>query len=97
MFIQSTMVYTLDNVIKHIRKVPNVGYKLFMRRIKTINPLDIKKMLFIFITARILELEYDVNLEKGGDVVFHLAKVRGSQLNLALLDDSYWGIKIVWE
>jgi len=57
MFIQSTMVYTLDNVIKHIRKVPNVGYKLFMIRIKTINPLDIKKMLFIFITARILELE----------------------------------------
>ena len=44
----------------------------------------------VLITARILELEYDISLEKGGDVVFHLAKVKGSQLNLALLDDSYW-------
>ena len=84
------MVYTLENVIKHIRKLPNVGFKLLQKNVKKIIPLDIKMVLFLLISARILEVEYDIALEKGGDVVFHLAKVQGSGLNLALLDDNYW-------
>ena len=84
------MTYTVENVIKHIRKVDNVGHKLFLRKIKKINPLDIKKMIFVFISAQILDVKFDAELENGGDVVFRLAKVQGSQLNLALLDDSYW-------
>ncbi len=90
LFIQTTMTYTVDNVINHIRKIENIGHKLFLRNVKKINPVEIKKMLFVFISARIIDIDFDINLEKGGDVVLCLAKVKGSQLNLALLDDRYW-------
>ena len=57
---------------------------------KKLDPLWIKKPLLILVAAGILEVAVEKEIEKGGDIVFKLARVEGTALEMALLMDDYW-------
>ena len=81
---------TLDATIAFIRAISNVQYTLFRKRVKKLDPLWIKKLLLILVAAGILEVAFEKEIEKGGDIVFKLARVEGTALEMALLMDDYW-------
>ena len=91
LFCCSTVRYkTLQATIDYIRKYPNVAFKIFRKKVKKIDPALIKKFLFVMVAARILDVVFDSEIEKGGDVVFTLKRVDGNHLKMALMIDSYW-------
>ncbi len=81
---------TLDATISFIRAINDVPYKLFRRRLKKLDPVWIKKLLLILVAAGILEVTFEKEIEKGGEIVFKLARVEGNALKMALLIDDYW-------
>ena len=92
----STVLHkTLDNTIDYIRKVPNADHILFCKKVKNLNPLFIKKMLFVLIASKILNVRFDPNIGSDGDISLHLATIN-SGFVLALCDDNSWSnIKVV--
>ena len=91
LFIFSSVRYkTLDAVIDFIRSYKEASYKLFRKRLKKLDPLLIKKLLLILVAAGILDIAFDTELEKGGDVVFTLKRVDDNALKMSLLIESYW-------
>ena len=91
LFCFSSVQYkTLDAVISFIRSIDDAPYKLFRKRVKKLDPLWIKKLLLILVAAGILEVAFEKEIEKGGDLVFKLARVGGNALKMALLMDEFW-------
>ena len=91
LFVFSSVRYkTLDAVIDFIRSYKEASYKLFRKRLKKLDPLLIKKLLLILVAAGILDIAFDTELEKGGDVVFTLKRVDDNALKMSLLIESYW-------
>ena len=91
LFCCSTVRYkTLEATIEYIRKYPNADYKIFRKRVKKIDPVLIKKFLFVMVAATILDVAFDSEIEKGGDVIFTLNRVDGNRLKMALMIDLYW-------
>ena len=86
----STVLHkTLANTIDYIRKVPNVDHIIFRKKLKKLNPLFIKKMLFVLIASKILTVRFDPTIGAAGDLSLHLAKIN-SGFVLALCDDNCW-------
>ena len=70
----STVLHkTLANTIDYIRKVPNVDHIIFRKKVKKLNPLFIKKMLFVLIASKILTVRFDPTIGAAGDLSLHLA------------------------
>ena len=63
---------------------------IFRKRVKEFDPALIKKLLFVMVAASILDVAFDSEIEKGGDVIFTLKRVDGNPLKMALMIDSYW-------
>ena len=86
----STAIHkTLANTIEFIRKVPNVDHKVFRKKVKKLNPLLIKKMIFLLIASKILVVKFDQTIGEAGDLSLHLATLN-TGYSLALLDDERW-------
>ena len=86
----STSVHkTLPTTVDFIRKVPNVDHIIFRKKVKKLNPLLIKKMLFVLIASKIIVVRSDPTIGNNGDLSLHLAK-GNTGFTLALCNDSNW-------
>ena len=92
----STVLHkTLENTIEYIRKYPNADHLLFRKKVKKLNPIFIKKMLFVLIASKIINVCFDDKIGPDGDITLHLATIDLSFV-LALCDDNSWSnIKVV--
>ena len=91
LFVFSSVRYkTLDAVIEFIRSYNDAAFKLFRKKVKKLDPLLIKKMLFVLVANSILDVAFETEIEKGGDVVFLLKRVNNNALKMSLLIENYW-------
>ena len=81
---------TLEAAIDYIHKYPNSAHMIFRKRVKKFDPSLIKKLLFVMVAASILDVVFDSEIEKGGDVIFTLKRVDDNPLKMALMIDTYW-------
>ena len=82
---------TWETVSDAMRKFPDINEKLFQRRAKNVQRVDIMKCLFILISYKILKIEYE-----DGNIYIGAAKSEASLTELAYNDDNYWsGIRLI--
>ena len=89
LFISSSddMVFTMDNTVTYIREYPDSQQLIFGTSRKKFEHLRIKKVLFQLITFRIITVVFSVRMKC---VLFQLARVRNSALELSINIDTAW-------
>ena len=80
---------TLKNVVKAMKSYPNARQLLLstLQSRTDIEPVKIKKVLFMLVAHGILKLRYD---NETNNIQFSLVKSSQNSSILAIQDDSYW-------
>jgi superfamily II DNA helicase RecQ len=80
----------MNNVVKSIVDYPTANRLLFNSRSVKVEPIKVKKMLFLLIAAEIIEL-----VLVNGEIQLSLARSQspyGNQTNLAMNENAHWNI-----